>query len=67
MASCYGLMDLSLGIGVVFAAPLLGLTEEALAVVSASKPEYAGHADLPAPHAAIDAGTWPLFGPETFP
>ena len=60
-------MDLALGIGVVFAAPLLGLTEEALAVVSASKREYAGHADLPAPHAAIDAGTWPLFGPETFP
>ena len=28
-------MDLALGIGVVFAAPLLGLTEEALAVVSA--------------------------------
>ena len=60
-------MDLAFGIGVVFAAPVLGLAEETLAVASASKPGYAGHADLPAPHAAIDAGTWPLFGPETFP
>lgn len=67
MAPCYGLMDLAFGIGVVFAAPVLGLAEETLAVASASKPGYAGHADLPAPHAAIDAGTWPLFGPETFP
>ena len=67
MAPCYGLIELVFGIGVVFAAPVLGLAEETLAVASASKPGYAGHADLPAPHAAIDAGTWPLFGPETFP
>ena len=67
MAPCYGLIELVFGIGVVFAAPVRGLAEKALAVVSASKPEYAGHADLPTPHAAIDAGPWPLFGPETFP
>lgn len=67
MAPCYGLIELVFGIGVVFAAPVRGLAEKALAVVSASKPEYAGHADLSAPHTAIDAGTWPLFGPETFP
>ncbi len=67
MAPCYGLIELAVGIGVAFAVPVLRLAEEALAVASASKPEYAGHADLPAPHAAIDAGTWPLFGPETFP
>jgi hypothetical protein len=67
VAPCYGLNELAVGIGVVFAVPVLRLAEEALAVASASKPEYAGHADLPAPHAAIDAGTWPLFGPETFP
>jgi len=67
VAPCYGLNELGFGIGVVFAVPVLRLAEEALAVASASKPEYAGHADLPAPHAAIDAGTWPLFGPETFP
>jgi len=67
VAPCYGLIELVFGIGVVFAASVRALAEEARAAASASKPEYAGHADLPTPHAAIDAGPWPLSRPETFP